>query len=77
MAREPLDAPRLSQHDVIAAAIGLPSLPERPAPEKLVGILDALVVLFLELVRARRGRRITPSPEGLDEATPLLQRFER
>ena len=77
VATEPLDAPRLPQYDVVATAIRPPSFQVCPAPQNLVGVLDAPVVLFLELVRGRGGRRITPSPKGLDEATPLFQRFER
>ena len=65
-----VDAVRLAIGDVHVAAIGLPA--RLACCEMLVGVGDAAVVLFLELVLGRVGIRIAAQPEVLDEGLTLL-----
>ena len=65
-----LDFIRRAVDDVDAAAIRLPS--GNAGGETLVGVGDAAVVLFLELVFLGVGRGIAPQPELLDELLALF-----
>jgi hypothetical protein len=56
---------RRSKHDVHAAAIRLPT--RHAGGKMLVGISDAAIVLFLELVFFGVGCGIAALPEGLNE----------
>ena len=60
-----LDFVSRAVHDVHAAAVGLPSRDTRW--EMLVGVGDAPVVLFLELVLDGVGRGIAALPECFNE----------
>ena len=57
-----LNLVRLAEHDVNAAAVGLPSRDARG--KMLVGIRDAPIVLFFEFVFLGVGRRIAALPEA-------------
>ena len=61
---------RLAIHDVHAAAIGLPA--GDAGSEMLVGVGDALVVLFFVFVLFSVGRGITTLPESFDEIVALF-----
>ena len=61
---------RLAIDDVDAAAIGSPAGNARR--EVLVGVSDALVVLFLIFVLFGVRRGIAALPEGFDEVVALL-----
>ena len=69
-----LDFVRRSVDDVDSAAIRLPARNARRVA--LVGVGDAPVVLFLELVLHRVRRRVAPQPELLDELLPFLVRAQ-
>src|SRR5579864_1296506 len=60
----------LAVHDVDAAAVGLPA--GDACGEVLVGVRDALVVLFFVFVLFGVRRGIATLPEGLDEVVALL-----
>src|SRR5437899_8067415 len=60
----------LAKDDVDAAEVGLPSRDTRG--EVLVGVGDALIMLFLILVLFCVGRGIATLPEGLDEVVALF-----
>ena len=64
------DFVRRPVHDVDAAAVGLPAGDARSV--MLVGVRDAPVVLFLELVFFGVGRGIAAQPELLDELLALF-----
>src|SRR5246127_3275347 len=65
-----LDFVGLAENDVDAAAVRLPAWDT--GGEVLVGVSDALVVLFLIFVLFGVGRRIAALPEGFDEVVALF-----
>ena len=65
-----LDLVRRSVRDVDAAAVGLPA--GNAGGVMLVGVGDAAVVLFLELVLDGVRRGIAAQPELLDELLALF-----
>ncbi len=68
---------RRAKDDINASAIGLPT--GNPRCEVIVSVLNAPVVLFLELVFDRVRSGIAPQPELFDELLALLvglQAFE-
>ena len=64
----------LSPDDVDPSAIGAPSGNTRSEP--LVGVRDAAIVLFLELVLDRVRSGVAALPERLDELLALLVRLQ-
>ena len=64
------DFVRRAVRDVDAAAVGLPARDARGVV--LVGVGDAAVVLFLELVLDGIGRGVAAQPELLDELLALF-----
>ena len=61
---------RLSVHDINPAAIGFPS--GNASGKVFVGISDARVVLFFELVFYRIWRWVATLPEAFDELVPFF-----
>ena len=71
-----LDVVGRAEEDVDAAAVGLPARQRGRPAEGRVGVVQAAVVLLLELVLGRPGQRVPVLPEGLDEDVPLAVRLE-
>ena len=69
-----LDFVGRAEGDVDAAAVGLPAGNARG--EALVGVGDAAVVLFLELVLGGVRRGVAAQPELLDELLALFVRLQ-
>src|SRR5262249_47628740 len=69
------DLIRLAEHDIDAPAVGLP--PGDAAGVMLVGVGDALVMLFAVFVDVGVGVGIAAVPESFDELLALLVGLER
>ena len=70
----PLDVVGLAKNDINSAPVGLPAWSQPLPTKKMIGILDAAVVLGPKLVLGRGKRRVAVLPKCVDEKVPFSAR---